>query len=76
MKKKNSSRKIKEENGRRRINIVYKKILNETKLEEERNKILKEETRKKIFLEKKFEVLIREEDDLKSILTKNNWEKK
>ncbi len=59
MKKKIFKKNEKEENGRRRINIFYKKILNETKLEEERNKILREETRKKIFLEEKIEVLIR-----------------
>lgn len=59
MKKQFFKKNEKEENGRRRINIVYKKILNETQLEEERNKILREKSRKKIFLEKKIEVLIR-----------------
>ncbi len=43
----------KKENGRRRINIAYKKILDETKLEEERNKILREKTRKNSFWKKK-----------------------
>ncbi len=42
MKKKFFEKNEKEENGTRSINIVYKKILNETKLEEERNNILRE----------------------------------